>query len=116
MATVYSPNEEFHLKICPGDVGRSVLLCGDPGRCEKIAAYFDESEFSLNDMKKKNAESIYLDGVEKVENSVLTYTDELIAKAKKAFGVELPKNVAFEDIDKTAQFIIDEIIMKNVEN
>ena len=32
MATVYSPNEEFHLKITRGDVGRYVLLCGDPGR------------------------------------------------------------------------------------
>ena len=38
MALVYSPNEEFHLKIKPGDVGRYVLLPGDPGRCEKIAA------------------------------------------------------------------------------
>ena len=45
MATVYSPNEEFHLKICPGDVGRYVLLCGDPARTEKIAAYFDTAEF-----------------------------------------------------------------------
>ena len=71
---------------------------------------------SLDEMKKKNAESIYLDGVENVEDGVFTYTDELIAKAKKAFGVELPKHVPFEDIDKTAQFIIDEIIMKNVQN
>ena len=45
MATVYSPNEEFHLKIRPGDVGRYVLLCGDPARTEKIAAYFDTAEF-----------------------------------------------------------------------
>ena len=36
MATVYSPNEEFHLKIRPGDVGRYVLLCGDPARTEKM--------------------------------------------------------------------------------
>ena len=45
MATVYSPNEEFHLKIRPGDVGRYVLLCGDPERTEKIAAYFDTAAF-----------------------------------------------------------------------
>ena len=43
MATVYSVNEEFHLRIKPGDVGRYVLLCGDPGRCEKIAAYFEDA-------------------------------------------------------------------------
>lgn len=36
------PHEkEFHLNIGPGDVGRYCLLPGDPGRCEKIAAYFD---------------------------------------------------------------------------
>ena len=45
MSTVYSPNEEFHLKIRPGDVGRYVLLCGDPGRTEKIAALFDDAVF-----------------------------------------------------------------------
>ncbi len=45
MATVYSPNEEFHLKIRPGDVGRYVLLCGDPARTEKIASYFDDAAF-----------------------------------------------------------------------
>ena len=30
-----------HLKIGQGDVGRYVLLPGDPGRCEPIAQYFD---------------------------------------------------------------------------
>ncbi len=41
MALIYSPDEEFHLKIRPGDVGRYVLLPGDPGRCEKIATLLD---------------------------------------------------------------------------
>ena len=41
MATAYSPNEEFHLKIKTGDVGEYVILPGDPGRCEQIAALFD---------------------------------------------------------------------------
>ena len=41
-------NEEglaFHLHIKEGDVGRYVLLPGDPGRCEKIASYFDNPHF-----------------------------------------------------------------------
>ncbi|MBA4375416.1 MAG: uridine phosphorylase [Anaerolinea sp.] len=41
-------NEEglaFHLHIKEGDVGRYVLLPGDPGRCEKIAQYFDNPRF-----------------------------------------------------------------------
>ena len=36
---------EFHLHIKEGDVGRYVLLPGDPGRCEKIAQYFDNPHF-----------------------------------------------------------------------
>lgn len=43
MGIAYSENEEFHLKIKSGDIGKYVILCGDPGRCEKIAAYFDEA-------------------------------------------------------------------------
>lgn len=32
---------QFHIDLVPGDVGRYCLLPGDPGRCEKIARYFD---------------------------------------------------------------------------
>ena len=41
-------NEEglaFHLHIKEGDVVRYVLLPGDPGRCEKIAQYFNAPHF-----------------------------------------------------------------------
>ncbi|MDD6612839.1 MAG: uridine phosphorylase [Clostridiales bacterium] len=44
MATAYSPNEEFHLKIKPGDIGSYVILPGDPGRCRQIAAYLDNPQ------------------------------------------------------------------------
>ena len=110
----YGKVVKLHIPGAFGELGGYPVILD--GSKDKIAVYFDESEFSLDEMRKKNAESIYLDGIEKVDDGILTYTDELIAKAKKAFGVELPKNVAFKDIDKTAQFIIDEIITKNVEN
>ena len=32
---------QFHIKCKAGDVGRYVLLPGDPGRCEIIASHFD---------------------------------------------------------------------------
>ena len=32
---------QYHTQLKKGDVGRYVLLPGDPGRCEKIARYFD---------------------------------------------------------------------------
>lgn len=34
---------QYHIQCRPGDVGRYCLLPGDPGRCEKIAAYFDDA-------------------------------------------------------------------------
>jgi uridine phosphorylase len=33
----------YHLKIREGDVGRYVLLPGDPGRCARIAAHFHDA-------------------------------------------------------------------------
>ncbi len=73
-------------------------------------AWIDESVFDLESMIKANRESMALDGIEDVSGGVLVYTDHLIEKAEKAFGVRLPKRVAFDDIDETARFIIEKII------
>jgi uridine phosphorylase len=35
---------QHHIQLKRGDVGRYVLLPGDPGRCEKIASYFDNPQ------------------------------------------------------------------------
>lgn len=34
---------QFHIRCKEGDVGRYVILPGDPGRCAAIAAYFDNA-------------------------------------------------------------------------
>jgi len=39
------PDFQYHVHLKPGDVGRYVFLPGDPGRCEKIASYFDNPRF-----------------------------------------------------------------------
>ena len=36
--------KQYHTNIGPGDVGRYVILPGDPKRCEKIASHFDGAE------------------------------------------------------------------------
>ena len=36
--------KQFHIHCVEGDVGRYVILPGDPGRCEKIAALFDDAK------------------------------------------------------------------------
>jgi uridine phosphorylase len=36
---------QYHIRVKDGDVGKYVLLPGDPGRCESIANYFDDPKF-----------------------------------------------------------------------
>ena len=36
---------QFHIQLSHGDVGRYVILPGDPGRCEAIASRFDNPRF-----------------------------------------------------------------------
>lgn len=35
-------NKLYHIQVAPGEVGRYVIMPGDPKRCAKIAAYFDD--------------------------------------------------------------------------
>ena len=44
MGSVYAEGQEYHLQIKEGDVGRYVILTGDPGRCETIAGLLDRPE------------------------------------------------------------------------
>ena len=52
---------QYHLQIRPGDVGRYVLLPGDPKRCEKIAKHFDNSQM-VADSREYVTYTGYLDG------------------------------------------------------
>ena len=36
------PSRQYHIQVAKGEVGRYVILPGDPKRCEKIAQYFDD--------------------------------------------------------------------------
>ena len=99
---------------CPGAFGE---IGGYPvvidGTGTHMSASIDETCFDLERMRRKNRESIYLDGIENVEAGVLTYTDELIEKCRDAFGIRLMKQVAFEEIEEAARFLITEVIEKN---
>ena len=41
---VYAKEKEYHIDLKKGDVGKYVILPGDPGRCEKIAKYLDDAK------------------------------------------------------------------------
>lgn len=99
---VFTPGFDGHLGGYPVLVGY---------RDGALNAWIDESVFSYAEMNAANRASMALDGVEDVVDGKLIYTDALIEKAKKAFGEELPKEVAYEDIEKTANFIIEKIIL-----
>ena len=36
------PNRQYHIQVAPGEVGKYVIMPGDPKRCVKIAKYFDD--------------------------------------------------------------------------
>lgn len=43
MGLVYAKGgREYHIGVAPGEVGRYVILPGDPGRCEKIASHLED--------------------------------------------------------------------------
>ena len=61
MATIMNENERFHLKIKNGDVGRYVILPGDPGRVPKIAEYL-ENAVQIAQNREYNIYTGYLKG------------------------------------------------------
>lgn len=52
---------QFHIHVRPGEVGRYVILPGDPKRCEKIAKYFDDPQL-IADNREFITYTGYLDG------------------------------------------------------
>ena len=41
---VYSDNgKAYHIQVAPGEVGKYVILPGDPKRCASIAKYLDDA-------------------------------------------------------------------------
>lgn len=56
------PNKQYHIQVGKGDVGRYVIMPGDPKRCEKIAKYFDNAQL-VADSREYVTYTGYLDGV-----------------------------------------------------
>lgn len=52
---------QYHVQMRQGDVGRYVIMPGDPKRCEKIARYFDNPQF-IADSREYVTYTGYLNG------------------------------------------------------
>ena len=60
---IYSKHgEQYHLLVKKGDVGEYVIVPGDPKRCAKIAAYFDDAKL-IADNREYITYTGKLDGV-----------------------------------------------------
>ncbi len=59
----YSENadKQYHIQVGRGDVGRYVILTGDPGRCAGIAKYLDDAEL-IADNREYVTYTGFLDG------------------------------------------------------
>lgn len=102
---------KIHTPGVNGEIGGYPFIID--GR-ETVEGYIDESVFTLSEMREANRRSIYLDGIENVENGVLTYTDELIDKVSSVFGCDLTKHVKLCNSSATASFLIKRIIEPSI--
>lgn len=119
-----SSNYEIIKDIIDGIREREVKRFFSPGAFGEIGGYpvvlnvsdhcadmkIDTSVFSIEDMRKTNRQSIAFDGIENVVEGRLVYTDALLNKVKERFGVSLPKEVAFDEIDSVGEILIEKII------
>ncbi len=55
------PDKQYHIQVGKGEVGRYVILPGDPKRCAKIAKYFDNPRL-VADSREFVTYTGYLDG------------------------------------------------------
>lgn len=57
-----NPDKQYHIQVGPGDVGRYVILPGDPKRCPKIAQYLEDARL-IADNREFVTYTGYLNGV-----------------------------------------------------
>ena len=55
-------NRQYHIQVAKGEVGRYVILPGDPKRCVKIAQYFDNPVLPKEPPEPDNFPEVSLPG------------------------------------------------------
>ena len=98
---------KIHTPGVNGEIGGYPFIIDGRSQAE---GHIDESIFSLHDMRVANRKSIYLDGIENVENGTLTYSNELIDTVNSEFNYKLVKSVRLSDSNSISNAIITNII------
>ena len=73
--------KQYHLQVGKGDVGRYVIMPGDPKRCAKIAQYFDDARL-VADSREYVTYTGYLDG------EMVSVTSTVIGGPSAAIAME----------------------------
>ena len=58
-------DRQYHVQLEEGDVGRYVILTGDPKRCQKIAEHFEDA-LPVADSREFTTYTGYLEGEKSV--------------------------------------------------
>lgn len=61
MASIMDGERQFHIRTIPEEVGRYVIMPGDPGRVPKIAALLDDAK-QVAQNREYNVYTGYLNG------------------------------------------------------
>ena len=81
---------------------------------DEVKGYFYPG-YTMDEMEKVNRNSIYFDGIENITDGCLIYTNELIQKVKKRFGIVIPKSIHMNEAEKIAEMLIRGIIRPNID-
>ncbi len=68
MSSILDTERQYHIKTLPSEVGRYVILAGDPGRIPQIAEYFDDA-VQVAQNREYNVYTGTLDGVKVTASS-----------------------------------------------
>ena len=101
---------KIHTPGVDGNIGGYPFIIDATG--QEVKGYLSPL-FPLEQMQQVNRNSIYCDGIENVTDGKLIYTDELLDKVKKRFGVDLPKEVPLANASCVADLLIEKIIKPN---
>lgn len=101
---------KIHTPGVDGHIGGYPFIIDGTG--EEVKGYMAPN-YPLEQMEQVNRNSIYCDGIENVENGCLVYTNELLAKVRMRYCVDLPKVVSLIDAEKVAEQLINEIIQSS---
>ena len=79
--------KQYHIHLKPGDIGKYVLLPGDPARSDRVAKYLDNAEFVAENREHRTFTGYY--------KKEWIYTREIRIYKKNIMNLLNTKNIYF---------------------